>query len=55
MNDIKRRIDESEAGGVDEQDKLLELEAAVAKFETIFGVENLVAVRDNRNIVRSSD
>ena len=34
MNDIKRRIDEIEAGGVDEQKKLLELEAVVAKFET---------------------
>jgi len=30
MNDIKRRIDEIEAGGVDEQKKLLELETAVA-------------------------
>jgi non-heme chloroperoxidase len=28
MNDIKRRIDEIEAGGVDEQKKLLELESA---------------------------
>jgi hypothetical protein len=35
MNDIKRRIDEIEAGGVDEKKKLLELEAAVARFETV--------------------
>ena len=40
MNDIKRRIDEIEAGGVDEQKKLLELEAAVAKFETILHQSN---------------
>jgi non-heme chloroperoxidase len=35
MNDLKRRIDEIEAGGVDEQKKLRELEAAVARFESI--------------------
>jgi non-heme chloroperoxidase len=40
MNDIKKRIDEIEAGGVDEQKKLLELEAAVAKFETILHQSN---------------
>ncbi len=40
MNDIKRRIDEIEAGGVDEQKKLLELEAAIAKFETILHQSN---------------
>ncbi|HTC75273.1 MAG TPA: alpha/beta hydrolase, partial [Edaphobacter sp.] len=40
MNDIKRRIDEIEAGGVDEQKKLLELEVAVAKFETILHQSN---------------
>jgi len=34
MNDIKRRIDEIEAGGVDEQKKLLELESAAARFES---------------------
>ena len=41
MNDIKRRIDEIEAGGVDEQKKLLELEAAVARFETVLHQSNL--------------
>ena len=41
MNDIKRRIDEIEAGGVDEQKKLLELETAVARFETILHQNNL--------------
>src|SRR6202044_4205142 len=40
MNDIKRRIDEIEAGGVDEQKELLELEAAIAKFETILHQSN---------------
>jgi non-heme chloroperoxidase len=40
MNDIKRRIDEIEAGGVDEQKKLLELETAVAKFETVLHRSN---------------
>jgi pimeloyl-ACP methyl ester carboxylesterase len=40
MNDIKKRIDEIEAGGVDEQKKLLELEAAIAKFETILHQSN---------------
>lgn len=35
MNDIKARIDEIEAGGVDEQKKLLELETAVATFQTV--------------------
>ena len=33
MNDIKKRIDEIEAGGVDEQKKLLELEAAALASE----------------------
>jgi non-heme chloroperoxidase len=41
MNDIKKRIDEIEAGGVDEQKKLLELEAAVARFETVLHQSNL--------------
>ena len=46
MNDIRRRIDEIEAGGVDEKKKLLDLETAVAKFETVLhqnnlGVENM--------------
>lgn len=40
MNDIKRRIDEIEAGGVDEQKKLLELEDAVARFETVLHQSN---------------
>jgi non-heme chloroperoxidase len=40
MNDIKRRIDEIEAGGVDEQKKLLELGAAIAKFETVLHQSN---------------
>lgn len=40
MNDIKRRIDEIEAGGVDEQKKLLELEAAIARFETVLHQSN---------------
>lgn len=41
MYDIKRRIDEIEAGGVNEQKKLLELETAVARFETILHQNNL--------------
>jgi len=40
MNDIKGRIDEIEAGGVDEQKKLVELETAVARFETILHQSN---------------
>jgi non-heme chloroperoxidase len=40
MNDIKSRIDEIEAGGVDEQKKLLELEAAIARFETVLHQSN---------------
>jgi len=40
MNDIKKRIDEIEAGGVDEQKKLLELETAVAQFETVLHQNN---------------
>jgi non-heme chloroperoxidase len=40
MNDIKRRIDEIEAGGVDEQKKLLELETAVAEFDTVLKKDN---------------
>lgn len=41
MNDIRRRIDEIEAGGVDEKKKLLDLETAVAKFETVLHQNNL--------------
>ena len=40
MNDLKKRIDEVEAGGVDEQAKLRELETAVAKFETVLHQDN---------------
>jgi pimeloyl-ACP methyl ester carboxylesterase len=40
MNDIKRRIDEIEAGGVDEQKKLRELEAAIARFEKVLHESN---------------
>lgn len=40
MNDIKSRIDEIEAGGVDERKKLLELEAAVARFENVLRQNN---------------
>jgi len=41
MNDIKTRINEIEAGGVDEQRKLLELETAVATFQTVLHQNNL--------------
>jgi len=41
MNDIKRRIDEIEAGGIDEKKMLLDLETAVAKFETVLHQNNL--------------
>lgn len=40
MNDIRKRIEEIEAGGVDEQKKLRELEVAVARFETILHQSN---------------
>jgi non-heme chloroperoxidase len=40
MNDIKKRIDEIEAGGVDEKKKLLELEMAAARFETVLHHDN---------------
>jgi non-heme chloroperoxidase len=40
MNDIKRRMDEIEGGGVDEQKKLLELEVAVAHFVTVLHQDN---------------
>jgi pimeloyl-ACP methyl ester carboxylesterase len=33
MNDLKRRIDQVEAGGIDEKKALLELEASVSEFE----------------------
>ena len=41
MNDVRGRIDEIEAGGVDEQKKLLELETAVAKFENTLHQNNV--------------
>ncbi len=41
MNDIRRRINEIEAGGVDEQKELLELEIAVARFEAVLHQNNL--------------
>ncbi len=44
MNDIKRRIDEIEAGGVDEQQKLRELEAALQKFATVLHNDNATVV-----------
>lgn len=40
MNDIKERIDQIEAGGIDEQEKLRELETAVARFESILHQDN---------------
>ena len=40
MNGIKKRIEEIEAGGVDEQEKLRELETAIAKFETVLHESN---------------
>jgi pimeloyl-ACP methyl ester carboxylesterase len=40
MNDIKRRIDEIEAGGVDEQEKMRELETAIAKFQPVLHQNN---------------
>ncbi|CAN5763268.1 hypothetical protein BH10ACI4_BH10ACI4_11160 [soil metagenome] len=40
MNEIKKRIDEIEAGGVDEKKKLLELETAIARFENVLHQSN---------------
>ena len=40
MNDIRRRIDEIEAGGVDERKKLLELESAAVRFESALHESN---------------
>jgi pimeloyl-ACP methyl ester carboxylesterase len=40
MNGIKKRIEEIEAGGVDEQGKLRELEIAIARFETALHQDN---------------
>jgi non-heme chloroperoxidase len=40
MNSIKKRIEEIEAGGVDEQEKLRELEIAIARFETVLHQSN---------------
>ena len=41
MNDLIRRIEEIEAGGVDEQEKLRELETAVAGFERVLHQNNV--------------
>ena len=40
MNGIKKRIEEIEAGGLDEQEKLRELEIAIARFETVLHQSN---------------
>ena len=40
MNGIRKRIEEIEAGGVDEQEKLRELEIAIARFETVLHRSN---------------
>ena len=40
MNDLKRRIDEIEAGEIDEQKNLRELETAVSRFEGILHQNN---------------
>lgn len=40
MNNINKRIEDIEAGGVDEQEKLRELEIATARFETILHQSN---------------
>lgn len=40
MNGIKKRIEEIEAGGVDEQEKLRELEIVIANFETVLHLSN---------------
>jgi non-heme chloroperoxidase len=40
MNGIKKRIEEIEAGGIDEQEKLRELEIAIARFETVLHQSN---------------
>ena len=40
MNSIKKRIEEIEAGGVDEQERLRELEIAIARFETVLHQSN---------------
>ena len=40
MNGIRKRIEEIEAGGVDEQEKLRELEIAIARFETVLHQSN---------------
>jgi non-heme chloroperoxidase len=40
MNGIKKRIEEIEAGGIDEQEKLRELEMAIARFETVLHQSN---------------
>jgi non-heme chloroperoxidase len=44
MSDIKKRIDEIEAGGVDEQKKLVDLETAITKFESVLRQSNAEVV-----------
>jgi non-heme chloroperoxidase len=44
MNEIKKRIDEIKAGGVDEQKKLRELETAIANFEPVLRQYNVEIV-----------
>jgi non-heme chloroperoxidase len=44
MNEIKKRIDEIEAGGVDEQKKLQELDTAIVKFESVLRQNNVEIV-----------
>jgi non-heme chloroperoxidase len=41
MNDVKERIDQIEAGGVDERKSLLELEASVSRFEKTLSRANV--------------
>jgi non-heme chloroperoxidase len=43
MNDLKRRIEEIEAGGVDEQKKLIELESALSQFQNTLH-KNLIGI-----------
>ena len=40
INDLKNRINEIEAGGIDEKKKLVELEAAVAQFQAVLHQTN---------------
>jgi hypothetical protein len=55
MNGIKKRIEEIEAGGVDEQEKLREFEIAIAKFETVLhqSNEDVKSMPPRRHALRS--